>query len=667
MKSLRGKMILMVVVVVLICSGALSLISYFSASKSLSKQLEKNYSGDAALYSEKLSTWITKYASVIDTMAADIVTDKVLDKSSDEFHQYLLSNFDQLNDDGVIYDIYFTNPDSIMVCASDFISDGSVDYAHDREWYLKAAETGELYYSSPYMDADSGLPVITISKSVVVDGKVKGVLCADIFVDTLVGIINEADVAPNSYSFLLDQNLGMVVHPNEVYAFDDEPYGIMDVPDAPYEKLVAGINAGSDEMVYLKDYDGVKRGVTVSRMEDTGWYVGVATGKSELLKEINKLVGGFLIAGAISVILGVLITIAFAGMLTKNIDKLGKIVARGDISRDIEVNSNDEIGTLSSNFNIMMQKLRNVVTSVSEVSNGMNGTAAELKEQLADIEFVAGNTAKAMHSVSEKMSDQMSVVNDGKKTLEILDEKSDSFKSKFDRLCEEVDKLEKEIESNKGIVSKMESNMDSSNAKMAEFNVMIKDIYANSDKIMDIVKTITEIADQTNLLALNASIEAARAGEAGRGFSVVAEEIRSLSEQTNNSIENITVIFESLTDGLGKITSEVEVVNSLFGENTESTEASKQLFTSLTEGLDSIYGEAFALSKEFGDVVNAEKQIDRSLNKINDNAKVCNELVNDANQVVIEQNERITAIAAQAESLSNMADELELKAGNFVV
>jgi methyl-accepting chemotaxis protein len=202
---------------------------------------------------------------------------------------------------------------------------------------------------------------------------------------------------------------------------------------------------------------------------------------------------------------------------------------------------------------------------------------------------------------------------------------------------------------------------------MAELNVMIKDIYANSDKIMDIVKTITEIADQTNLLALNASIEAARAGEAGRGFSVVAEEIRSLSEQTNNSIENITVIFESLTDGLGKITSEVEVVNSLFGENTESTEASKQLFTSLTEGLDSIYDEAFALSKEFGDVVNAEKQIDRSLNKINDNAKVCNELVNDANQVVIEQNERITAIAAQAESLSNMADELELKAGNFVV
>lgn len=96
-----------------------------------------------------------------------------------------------------------------MVCASDYISDGSVDYAHDREWFVEAVSSGKLYYSAPYMDADSGLPVLTISKAVYVDGDLRGVLCADIFVDTLVGIISNADVAENSYAFLVDQNMGM--------------------------------------------------------------------------------------------------------------------------------------------------------------------------------------------------------------------------------------------------------------------------------------------------------------------------------------------------------------------------------------------------------------------------------------------------------------------------
>lgn len=90
-----------------------------------------------------------------------------------------------------------------------------------------------LSYSAPYRDSDSGKPVITISKAVYHDDRLQGVLAVDIFVDVVVDIINSAAVADNSYAFLVDQNRGMVAHPNPAYAFDGVPLGVMDVPDAP--------------------------------------------------------------------------------------------------------------------------------------------------------------------------------------------------------------------------------------------------------------------------------------------------------------------------------------------------------------------------------------------------------------------------------------------------
>ena len=175
-------------------------------------------------------------------------------------------------------------PDNTMACASDFVADGSVDYVNTREWFITAAGTGELFFSTPYRDSDSGKPIITISKGVYSNNTLQGVLAADIFVDVLVDIIRGADIAPDSFAFLVDQNLGMVVHPNEAYAYDDVPRHVMDIPDSPYADVISKVRSGSKEMVYLQDYDGVTRGVAVSRMPNTGWYVGVATSKNELTR-----------------------------------------------------------------------------------------------------------------------------------------------------------------------------------------------------------------------------------------------------------------------------------------------------------------------------------------------------------------------------------------------
>ena len=317
MKSIRVKMTSLIILVVLVGIGLLLLISYRRASGSMSAQMENNYSIVADKYAQELTAWLNTNGTVIDTMAAEITASGIYEDDYETFHAYLANNYSLLNKNGYIYDIYFTYPDNRMACASDFISDGSIDYANDRDWFINAAATGELFYSTPYRDSDSGKPVITISKAVYRENRLQGVLAADIFVDVLVNIISEADVAPDSYAFLVDQNLGMIAHPNEAYVFDDIPHGVMDVPNAPYADVISKIRSGSNKTVYLKDYDGITRGVVVSKMENTGWSVGIATSRAELMKGMNSLTRGYLIAAVVAVLIAGVIAIFLAQVLEK--------------------------------------------------------------------------------------------------------------------------------------------------------------------------------------------------------------------------------------------------------------------------------------------------------------------------------------------------------------
>ena len=313
-------MTIMIVLLVLGSSVLLSFISYQRARKSLVAQLEDNYGVAAQKYALELTSWINTNATIIDTMAAEIAVNDITLQDYDAFHSYLKHSNELLNKNGYVYDVYFTYPNNTMVCASDFIADGTVDFVHEREWYTTSALTGETFFSTPYLDSDTGRSVITISKAVYKDDELLGVLAADIFVDVLVDMIENANVSTDSYAFLIDQNMRMVVHPNDAYDYEDYPLTVMGVEGSPYGPLIEAIHTGSDEMVYVKDYDGLRRGIVYSRMTNTGWYVCIATSKDEVEKGVVSLVLGFIIATVISVI----ISVAVAILLARVLDRLNK-------------------------------------------------------------------------------------------------------------------------------------------------------------------------------------------------------------------------------------------------------------------------------------------------------------------------------------------------------
>ncbi len=310
-------MTILIVLMILSSSILLSLISYQRAKSSLVVQLEDNYMASAQKYSLELAAWISNNATIIDTLAAEIAVNDITFTDYETFHNYLIRSNELLNKNGYVYDIYFTYPNNTMVCASDFIADGSVDFVHEREWYTTSALTGELYYSTPYIDSDTKKPVITISKAVFKDEKLLGVLAADIFVDVLMNMIDNADFGENSYVFLFDQNQRMLVHPNKAYEYDSTPKKVMDIPECPYSTLLDVIGSKEDKMVFVEDFDGIRRGIATAQMPNTGWYVNIAMEEKDIAKGVGSLIRGFVVSTIISIVIGAFIAIFLARVLDK--------------------------------------------------------------------------------------------------------------------------------------------------------------------------------------------------------------------------------------------------------------------------------------------------------------------------------------------------------------
>ncbi|MBO4213443.1 MAG: HD domain-containing protein [Lachnospiraceae bacterium] len=317
MRSLRFKMTFFIVLVVLISSGVLSTIGYHRARETMSSQLEDSYEVAAEKYANELTAWLNSRAAIIEALSVELSINELYQEDYNTLHRYLADNLRDLNKFGYIYDVYFTYPDNNMVCASDFIPDGTIDFVKERNWFYEAAETRMLVYSSPYKDSDSGKSIITISKAIYKNGELKGVLAADVFVDILIDIVNGADVKTDGYAFLIDQNLGMVVHPYEAYAYDDTPIGIMNIPNPIYGDIIKSIRSESRDTIYVKDYDGVTRGIAISKMPSIGWYVGIATDRDELMRSLGGLMRAFMIAALVAVVIGIGIAVFLAYALNK--------------------------------------------------------------------------------------------------------------------------------------------------------------------------------------------------------------------------------------------------------------------------------------------------------------------------------------------------------------
>ncbi|MFW5987830.1 MAG: methyl-accepting chemotaxis protein [bacterium] len=329
-----------------------------------------------------------------------------------------------------------------------------------------------------------------------------------------------------------------------------------------------------------------------------------------------------------------------------------------------EVNRN-EIETLGAWFNQLKDSLREMIYEVKEISVNINNSSDDLSEaggELAKSAEEVGNAVQDVASGAEEQSAQVDQTNENIKDLinEIKDtrEMSEEMAVESENVLVNINKGTTQLENSTTKVNKV-------NETSKEVAKTINNLGDKSADIGEIIELISGIANQTNLLALNAAIEAARAGESGRGFSVVADEIRKLAEESTEATEKIASLIKEIQSD---VKSSIKEMN----ESKKAVNESVEAIVNTSENFEEIEKTANKLGGLIERVAESNKEMEKNSNSVqgavNDIAKVSEEAASNAEEVAAASEEQTASteeIVASADNLSDMAKNLKEAVEHF--
>lgn len=465
---------------------------------------------------------------------------------------------------------------------------------------------------------------------------------------------------------LLDQNMGLVVHPNEDYGYvDDEPVSIRNLPENPYVALENALLMASTQNILIEDYDEVERSIFTAKILSCDWVLAIAVDKTVLNANVVTMVEGYMIAMVISFLICIIIVSITASRIVMPVEKLTKAVAERDLTYEGVSRNRDEVGRLSAGFHEMMGSLKGILEISSGAVEDIRESSDILKEITDEVVSGAGQVKDEMEHISESVGEQHGNVSDGRTKLNEFQTQIDRFYDQFQDLRLLVSDVNVRIADSTGITMELKKTSDKSVGNMRKLQTGIEELEDKSRHITDIISTITRISTQTNLLALNASIEAARAGEAGKGFAVVAEEIRSLAEQTKEASENIRQLIMEVQSQINETVSEIEDVATMLTKSSQVTGKVRSIFDEIAGSVADMDSHNHVLYDGLREFVSAKENITDAFESIDSSSGYCLTYSTQAMQISIQQVETISRLKEFAGRLDVLAAELNEKVSSF--
>ncbi len=349
---------------------------------------------------------------------------------------------------------------------------------------------------------------------------------------------------------------------------------IKDVPQNLYEKLVA--DYGNKSFNYK---EGDMRGI-----------VSVAIPLSNAQKSITTFLISIVIIGLILTIIITIISYFFIKVITNPLSIITKQLSdyskgEGDLTKKLDVNSNDEVGELSTNFNTFVEKLKTIIFDIKKISNQL---VSAMQEQTSATLSLSQNSQEESEMQDEIIKSSKANVERINEVVSNIDVLSNTFVILQKRVTDLSDTVTKVSDDSMGAIELTQiisSKISSGETALNSTSTIMKHIEESSDEMTSIMNMIYDISDQINLLSLNAAIESARAGDAGRGFAVVADEISKLADQTGSSIKNIDSLIKTNNDeikkGINSVKDTVAMMKQLIEDITGISNVIQRMFDNM--------------------------------------------------------------------------------------
>ncbi|MDR4887854.1 HAMP domain-containing methyl-accepting chemotaxis protein [Fredinandcohnia sp. QZ13] len=375
------------------------------------------------------------------------------------------------------------------------------------------------------------------------------------------------------------------------------------------------------------------------------------------------------ILGLLPMLIACVITILVIRRKTKPLTTLidnAKKVAEGDLSvKDINVKNTDEIGDLAFAFNEMANNLRVLIKQVSLTTNQLAASAEQLTASSEQSSSVSKQIAETMNEVAIGVDNQVQNVEDASQTVNKMALGVQQISNNAESVSNLAINSSNKASAGSQSVNTAKQQMSFINHKFTSLSEVVGELGVRSEEIGKIIVAITGIAEQTNLLALNAAIEAARAGEHGRGFAVVADEVRKLSEQSAESSKEISQLVSMIQSETIKVVQFMEEmtreVDAGIGYVNNAGESFAQIEGSINEVTAQIQGVSSAVNQ----LAVGAKQVEQSMQFISGVSEETASGVQEVSASTEEQTATMEEISSSAAMLSKMAEELQTMINRF--
>ncbi|GGN30641.1 MULTISPECIES: methyl-accepting chemotaxis protein [Marinomonas] len=484
--------------------------------------------------------------------------------------------------------------------------------ARKRPWYDMGKNQKQAILTEPYVSTEGDILI-----SVIADfsdrGQFKGAFGGDLSLKTVSDAVNTLNFNETGYAFLLNKSGKIISHPNA----DLNGKSVADL-------LQGGVPTLSNDLLPNTLADGTSVYVSFSPLPNlygADWYIGVVLDEAKLFADVRSFgwiaLWSTLIAGLlVSIILYVVVTRLLEPLraLRESLQEING--GEGDLTKRLDIISNDEFGAVSSEFNQFVDYLQQMIREVKgrslRVRENTDKTAAssarsssELYTQLNELDQLA----TAMHQMSATAHDV-----------------ADNAQTAASR-ANHADAAAKE---GSLVVERTTASIAQLTDKMGGVVTTINELVVYSNNIESILTVITDIADQTNLLALNAAIEAARAGEQGRGFAVVADEVRTLASKTQESTEQIQKMIQQLQNG-------VRGAEKVILESRESANATQHIANQAKASLEAIRASINEINEMTVQIAAAAEEQSATSNEINRNTTNIRDISQSVSDAATEQ------------------------------
>ncbi|MFJ6209677.1 methyl-accepting chemotaxis protein [Lysinibacillus sp. NPDC092081] len=643
--SLRKKLIFSFLAMLLIPTLLIGIVSYQSAGKQISKEQQASTTESVRMLNTNITNTIEPKVKDVQYFSKKLNQSYLQEGKNTElkslFHEYM-------NMHPEVELIYIGTSDGRLLDEPAQKYPSGFD-PRTRPWYKHALDSkNQISITAPYITQTTGDIVLTITQALP-DGS--GVIGLDLNISTLSTITNDIRIGETGFASLLDSNKIYIAQPDKESGAEATESYITKI----YEQDSGSIIEKDRQLQFVTN-------------KLTGWKVVGTMFTAEAANAAASTFNINLLIIAISIIVGIIFMLFMIKSIVNPINRLKQSaikISEGDLTAFIDIHTKDEIGQLGEAFIAMKTNLkeliRNVDQSSQHVQTSAHGLSANAEQNIAASEQVTN----AMQQVAISTEKQTTGIDQNAVSIEEIAkgvvEVADSSMQVSDLSSHAINLAEEGGQAVKQTVNQMISIHES----VTQSDTMIKSLYDRTKEIGSILEIISAISDQTNLLALNAAIEAARAGEHGKGFAVVADEVRKLAEQSHQSAEQISALITGIQQETAKSVQTMIKASTDVQDGLQLTEDASKKFANIIKSLHDIAPKMEDISASAQEMSAVVEEVSATAIELTDHAKLnaaaSEEVAASTEQTLNSMQEMATA----AKVLLDMADELQSYVNRF--